>query len=119
MVNTYISSSNILTQGFQQPDDIVITAIFDQSSEETIKIYPNPASDILTIEGIHPCNLIELRLTDIAGEIIVLNDRNSNNSSKSDLLQMDITNMQSGVYLLSVIDKNSGRMIHIFRIVKT
>ena len=51
MVETFNGGSNILTQGFQQPNDILFVG-FDQPVKRSIasfQVYPNPSSDHITV----------------------------------------------------------------------
>ncbi|MBI3502077.1 MAG: T9SS type A sorting domain-containing protein [Bacteroidetes bacterium] len=45
---TYSSATNFLTQGFQQPDTVYVTAV-SNPVEQTISVYPNPVIDNLMI----------------------------------------------------------------------
>ena len=49
MVQTFSANGNILTQGFQQPNDN-ITGLIDMTKDEfgSFAVYPNPAVDNLT-----------------------------------------------------------------------
>ncbi len=51
VVTTISSNDNILTQGFQQPDYRIETNVEDIFKPYfSVKIYPNPSSDIINIE---------------------------------------------------------------------
>jgi hypothetical protein len=47
MVQTFSANGNILTQGFQQPNDSIILGILDVTQDDfgTFVMYPNPAVD--------------------------------------------------------------------------
>ncbi len=117
MVATFTASSNILTQGFEQPDDAVMTAVPDNSSDQFISVYPNPATDRLTIEGITASGPVELKLADISGRVMISKYVDGNSGSQ-EVDQLEIKDIKSGVYFLTVAEKNSGKIIRTFRIIK-
>ena len=49
MIQTFTGGSSILTQGFQQPDDRNVGVQELNEDELTIKIFPNPTSDLVTV----------------------------------------------------------------------
>ena len=90
-------SGNVLT-----PKTINITQNGKQLTEFSdnvnayIKFYPNPANNVLFIEGLTQHSVITI--TDLNGEMIknveILNN------------QIDISNLKNGIYFLKIIDKN-------------
>jgi len=50
MTETFSSSGNILTQGFHQPWPVV-TGVTTVTGQMNVTVYPNPASQMLTIES--------------------------------------------------------------------
>lgn len=96
IVETFKSSSNIITQGFHQSSISVIpTGIADL--DHLIKVFPNPTSDILIIDtgGIQG---LSYQLIDAKG-IVLLNKALSFESSEIDLITY-----AGGMYLLRFID---------------
>ena len=74
----------------------VSTRIDDDLSLDELKVYPNPVQGILNIEGdfLRSSETFEVRLIDISGRIIL----ETNISSP----QIDLGNLQQGVYFLQV-----------------
>ena len=51
MVETFLANTEMLTQGFQQPDKLTVTEIKGQTSDEfTAHVYPNPFDEIINVE---------------------------------------------------------------------
>jgi len=50
MIETFTGGTNILTQGFQQPDEKTIGIQELNEDGLTIKIFPNPTSDLVMID---------------------------------------------------------------------
>lgn len=66
--------------------------------KELISIFPNPTSEIITIENDRP---IKVRLKDINGKIL------SNHISFSGSLQINLSNYSEGIYFISIEDETS------------
>jgi hypothetical protein len=75
-------------------------------SEERLSIYPNPASSILNIDGMHAAD--QIQLLDLQGKSIL----SGNQQSKS----LDISTLEKGVYLLRVT--REGKHIQTVKILK-
>lgn len=88
-------------------DDIIIsndpspiTTGVEKIEINTLSIYPNPASDVLTIESVQDINSIYIY--NITGQMI-----NSYNQVENHQLNIDITSLPAGIYIVSLIDKNN------------
>ncbi len=79
--------------------DGVGVAEFDANN--AISIYPNPASDVLTIttDGV-PGNVLSIEISNVAGQVVLTSQLNDfNGYVKEDL---DINKLQKGVYLVKI-----------------
>lgn len=83
---------------------VSIKEIVEQVHQQT-KIYPNPATDLLTVEFSANAIPAELRIMDINGKLIrqhrMLNATN----------QFDVSAFDSGIYLLEMRQKNGQREV--------
>ena len=71
-------------------DDII------ENATSTFTVYPNPATDIVTIVWTHrvrPHDPQKIELMDINGQLMVINVKNN---------QIDISNLPSGIYLMKI-----------------
>jgi uncharacterized membrane protein len=75
----------------------VATASISENEKQTINIYPNPATDILTIENSGESTLT---ITNLEGKII-------HNTTINGTQKIDVSSFESGVYFLSLISINS------------
>ncbi|MBK9016788.1 MAG: T9SS type A sorting domain-containing protein [Saprospiraceae bacterium] len=67
---------------------------------ENIAVYPNPASQSVNIQlDLHAAKMVELHLADMTGKLV---RTKSLLASQRDLLQLDIAELATGVYFLSV-----------------
>ncbi len=82
-------------------DSIVVFQIIDavdQTIGDGIKIYPNPAKNLLTIE-LSEGEQSQLIITDVLGQI-----KYSENSNHQERVELDISNLSSGIYFLTIKD---------------
>ncbi|PZR11019.1 MAG: hypothetical protein DI539_20900 [Flavobacterium psychrophilum] len=68
--------------------------------EDLIKMYPNPADDMIVLQGIEDLNI----------KSVTINDLNGRNIAMIDPTQeiIDISRLQDGIYILSVIDESNN-----------
>ena len=86
---------------------LLVTSIDDayQDAEE-VKVYPNPASDVLNIDlSNSPAAVAKLRLVDIGGSLFW-----QRKEVKEKQLSVNVSNYKTGIYLL-LIDSFKGRRI--------
>lgn len=69
-------------------------SVEEMDNQNKIKIYPNPASDEIFVEGINQENLTAEFIT-LEGRIILNKKLNSDNS-------IDISNLKSGIYFVTI-----------------
>ena len=69
------------------------TSIIDNSSENAISVYPNPASDKLIISGIYK----SVDILDIYGKVVL-----SSNAKQT----INVSSLASGIYMLNIHTKN-------------
>ena len=68
----------------------------DISSNDYLKVYPNPTSGIITIEGLPENENIEIAIYNMNSRLVKVH------TSYSSLTIMDISDVVSGVYLLVI-----------------
>jgi hypothetical protein len=101
VIETFVSGTNTLTQGFQQ-SNLIVTEI-DQLTIVGIKlkVYPNPVSDFLIIEN-KSDNMtnFRLRLFDVTGKLLLEKDADQN------IENLNMQPYRSGSYLLRIYSAN-------------
>lgn len=92
----YISVSVITAEGYTASDEIIVTFDacigVDEANISTLSVYPNPATDFLTIE--FPGNNFTVTMIDITGKIIQSSFNNQNKTT------LNTNGLHSGVYIL-------------------
>ena len=72
------------------------TEDIDVKDDLQISVYPNPATDIITINA--PSRIIGIRAVNLLGQITMIQDGFSNT--------LDVSKLTSGVYILKIIQEN-------------
>lgn len=113
---TFSTTNNILTQGFQQPTTVVVTSIPEISSDGNIFAYPNPVSADLILdfakmnEGDYTIEII-----DMVGKLISKSNLKINASVFIE--KINLSNYDNGVYIFKITNTNNAS-IKSFRIIK-
>ena len=78
-----------------ETDDVLGT---DSIFANMFKVYPNPASGIVVIQSNEVFPDVEIILFDMNGRRLIT----ASNVANSNALQLDISNLSSGIYLLQI-----------------
>jgi hypothetical protein len=109
---TESSHSTFITQGFQQPDALIITSIFKPKYNNLfISVFPNPTSQYVTIKKDCTQSLY-VELTDVLGQVIysyMFEQRST---------EINLQTLSLGTYFLSIKTTNN-QFIQSFKIQKT
>ena len=110
----YISatgSNGALTQGVQQPYEILTISVEDSKMDYEMSLFPNPSNDFvfLKIEN-NDLTALSFKLSNILGQTIQSKNINQN------LEEIDFSKLTGGSYLLNVIQGNE--IIKSFKIIK-
>ena len=108
-IETFSTSSVILTQGFQQPI-FNITSIKNNSliTDLNIEVYPNPVSNYLTIKN------LTYRLYDIYGKMVISQESNTNDGMYT---KINLSDLAQGNYLIQIFG-NDKRQSKIYKLIK-
>lgn len=76
------------------------TAGIVDMNQNLIKMYPNPADDMIVLQGTEDLNI----------KLVTINDLNGRNITMIDPAQeiIDISRLQNGIYILSVVDESNN-----------
>ncbi len=104
--DTWVAFKALALDVFSLPDEL---------DEDVIKIYPNPASDILNIQFRNDTKEVNgIKVFNMMGEIVM---DYKNNSLQSDVLELNISNLITGIYFLEV-EVNGEVVIQRFSILR-
>lgn len=96
---TFSSANNFFTQGFHQPE-FLLTAAGEVQATSCISIYPNPVQEKIYVNSDGEFTLL---VYNMYGERIM--ERNLFPGSN----EMNIGNLSSGIYMLTVISQNGTK----------
>lgn len=112
MVETFTGGSNILTQGFQQPNDFTIGILeISQGEYGSFVVYPNPAVDNLWFGFEFPeSGKVEVAVFDALGQKMA-DVYQSNYANGKIVQQLNVSNYAGGVYFLrtTITSDNDGK----------
>ncbi|MFN8286744.1 MAG: T9SS type A sorting domain-containing protein [Chitinophagales bacterium] len=103
MVQTFSAGNNILTQGFQQPNDVVIGLLEINSGEYgNLVVYPNPAVDNFSYGFELPAaGKVYFRVFDQLGQIVA-DGYNGSYTGGKEVHEMNVTPWAAGTYYLQM-----------------
>lgn len=73
-----------------------------------INVFPNPASDIVTIQINTPCTSVHIDLFDAMGRKLMQQDMRNPKSR----IPLDVSSLQQGLYMLSISSHEVGTSVH-------
>jgi len=92
----------------------VATATNDLNPDQTLQVYPNPASDHISIDLPLISSPIQLKITDITGKLVY---EHASQPTQS-ILTIPTTGMPSGYYQICIIDASGSRYLGRFLLVR-
>lgn len=114
VVETVYSSSNLLTQGFQQNYESILT-ISPLASLIPITVYPNPFNEVLTIDLTNAFEqILELSILDLHGKVILQTDKTVPSPSNS--IELVLSDLSEGLYFLQINFSNDVQLT--YRVIK-
>jgi len=106
MVQTFTSTGNILTQGFQQPEDYTVGIVETPVVSGDILIYPNPTNGSFVLSFSNNYNSeTSIRLYNLAGQIVL--EKQVSPSAGLNTIKFDISSYSQGMYILELATTNS------------
>ena len=109
VVISTLGSTNVLTQGFHQPE-IKILALENFTDAFTFNLYPNPTEQFVTIESSKE-DEFRVHIYDGSGKAILIS------SIFSQKVTMDIELLSAGAYFM-VITTKAGAPLHSYTVIK-
>ncbi|HTA81850.1 MAG TPA: T9SS type A sorting domain-containing protein, partial [Bacteroidia bacterium] len=99
---TGVSSANYLTQGFEQPQTIVVTDVTSPvAGSGNVTAYPNPFTSIVSLQNNNEGKTLNVELTDMDGKTVF------KTTMVNKQQQFDLSTYSSGIYFLRVYDTDN------------
>ena len=100
VIETYSTSNNMLSQGFQQPYYLITDLSENSSAKISVNIYPNPSSNFLTINFSVETKLpLTIEIIDITGNSVLKKFV----PAKTIKSEIDISQFAQAVYFFKII----------------
>ena len=74
-----------------------------QGQRIEINVFPNPATNFLQIEAIGTSNDLQIEVYDVSGRLVIQNNIDNTNA------RVNISSLNSGLYLINVVDNQTGQ----------
>ncbi len=105
-----------VTQGFQQPVNLIISQFVQHETGVRLHCYPNPARDVffITIKNGQAIKNYHARVYNSAGALV--QDRTVHEANR---LKLDLQRLSEGAYHVRVFNKNTNLQIGSSKIIKT
>jgi hypothetical protein len=106
MVQTFTSGGNILTQGFQQPEDLAVSVPETPVLSGDIVIYPNPTNGQFTLSYTsYSSGENVIKMYNLVGQVVLT--QSVLQSSGSNTVSFDISSFSQGIYMLELSTVNT------------
>ena len=110
VTETHQNTTNVLTQGFHQ-NTYTVLAVDDHNFHFEMRAYPNPATDLITLEfEKYANNKFTVMVTDINGKIL------QSKPIDSQYLPLNFSSYAPGTYFLVI--KQQNKPVKSFKILK-
>ena len=108
---SYTSSDGYwITEGFQQPGKINLTAVeIPSTSKYTFSIYPNPVASTIHIESTDPAPWQLVQIVNVLGQPLLAAPIVAEGN-----MRLDLTHLIPGLYRLSILDHTSTSVTQSF-----
>ena len=102
----FTSTDNILTQGFQQPEDYFVGITETPESTGEVLIYPNPSNGNFTLSyyNYNTSNNV-IKLYNLVGQVVLTKTVAQFNGLNT--VNFDLSNLNQGIYLLEINTVNA------------
>ena len=101
MVQTFSSTGNILTQGFQQPEDFSVSIAENSFASGEVLIYPNPTNGQFFVSFVsNEETENNVKLFNLVGQVVLT--KYISIAKGLNTVKFDLSNYSQGVYLLEL-----------------
>jgi PKD repeat protein len=95
---TLVATNPLCGSAITQAVDVIYTGVQEAGNEEVIVVFPNPVTDVLSIEVLKNSNFNSLKVFHSNGQIVFQKE-----TFEGDILEIDFSDFPSGIYFLEVL----------------
>ena len=117
MVQTFVQPANILTQGFQQPEQFTTAIEENDNIAGEVSIFPNPTNSNINISfNAAFGGLCEIKLYNMVSQVVYTESFDA--ISGGNTIRLDLSSFRQGVYMLQMkyTDANGKKNISVHKI---
>lgn len=101
MVQTFSTPGNILTQGFQQPEDFAVSIAENNPSSGDVMIYPNPTNGQFYLSFVSDKEKeSDIKLFNVIGQVVLT--KCISIAKGLNTVKFDLSNYSQGIYMLEL-----------------
>jgi hypothetical protein len=101
MVQTFTTAGNILTQGFQQPEDYSVSIQETPALTGDLVVYPNPTNGNFTLSYVSNENTeTTINLYNLVGQVVL--SKSVSQVKGLNTVNFDISSFSQGIYMLEL-----------------
>ncbi len=115
MITTYSGTQNMLSQGFVQPDQLILTLSDNNTNTIEAKVFPNPVINRLFIE-INTVDNYTIEVYDVLGKKQIIDVAMGQSGSKQNF-ELNFEAINSGIYFVRITSLHN-QLNKIFKIYK-
>jgi len=105
MVQSFIQPTNMLTQGFQQPEQLTTDIEENESMVGDVVIYPNPSNGQFNISyNVKNDGNYQIKIYDLLGQVVFAETHGTGIGLNTITLNLD--HLGQGIYMLELISAN-------------
>ncbi len=108
--DTYEQETSLLTTIYETYKGIYSGLVLQ--NELKLKLYPNPATDNITIELPVKTQLVSINIFDQSGRLII----NKRLNKKYNKVSYSIKHLEKGVYFIDIVGENSHKMVKLIKV---
>jgi hypothetical protein len=106
MVQTFVQPSNMLTQGFQQPEPLTTAIAEEKTTGDDVVVYPNPSNGLFNISyNARDNEHYQVQVYNMVGQIVFTNAYSP--ALGPNMITIDISRFDQGIYFLELKATNT------------
>ncbi|GAB5538395.1 MAG: hypothetical protein Salg2KO_04980 [Salibacteraceae bacterium] len=113
VIATHSVDSNQMTQGFHQ-SKLNVVGISEDFKSVSVKVWPNPTTDFVTIDFDQNAGVYDLILLDQAGQLV-----KSQSAIGDSQYRLEMRSLASGSYFLNIVSTQDRARRNTYQIIKT
>lgn len=112
LIETETAGSNIITQGFHQPD-LLITSLTSFDPVVSANVFPNPANLFFNVRVTGTTDPVQILVFDTQGKLMQQQTATAGSTER-----MDASTLPAGIYFIRITG-NDGKLLHTAKLIRS